>query len=173
MKKFIFLFPFLLIACKKDASVNLTTPNSDSSAISLEKSTDLKVNQDSLIANSPAVEKVLDEGVNRSTGKNEIIRTADGSMLPFKIGDQFKKDNQKLILKIKNISRPHLKISIQTKNPMNIRINQIKSPDGSFDGPFGQTLKLDTPQKGEYWIIIGKSLMADGNSKGHFSVEVE
>ncbi|WP_417427870.1 hypothetical protein [Halpernia sp.] len=173
MKKLIFLLPFLLIACKKDTTVISTTTNPDSVLVSNQKTSDEKINQDSLIANSPAVEKVLDEGVNRSTDKNEIIRTAVGSMLPFKIGDQFTEDNQKLILKIKNVSKPHLKISIETKNPMNIRVNQIKYPDGSFDGPFGQTLKLDTPQKGEYWIIIGKSLMADGNSKGHFSLEVE
>lgn len=173
MKKLILLIPLLLIGCKKD-STTLNMQSQDSTKVEIKPiSQNQKINQDSLIANSPVVEKVLDEGVNRDVDKNEIIRTADGSMLPFTIGDQFTKDNQKFILKLKNISNSKLKITIETRDPMNIRINQIKKPDGTFDGPFGQTLNLETPQKGEYWIILGKSLMAEGTGKGHFSLKVE
>ena len=173
MKKLILLIPLLLIGCKKD-STTLNMQSQDSTKVEIKPiSQNQKINQDSLIANSPVVEKVLDEGVNRDVDKNEIIRTADGSMLPFTIGDQFTKDNQKFILKLKNISNSKLKITIETRDPMNIRINQIKKPDGTFDGPFGQTLNLETPQKGEYWIILGKSLMAEETGKGHFSLKVE
>lgn len=173
MKKLILLIPLLLIGCKKD-STTLNMQSQDSTKVEIKPiSQNQKINQDSLIANSPVVEKVLDEGVNRDVDKNEIIRTADGSMLPFTIGDQFTKDNQKFILKLKNISNSKLKITIETRDPMNIRINQIKKPDGTFDGPFGQTLNLATPQKGEYWIILGKNLMAEGTGKGHFSLKVE
>lgn len=168
------LIPLFLMSCKKDATINTVTENKDSVTLKNQMSTkDSALNQDSLIAHSPVVEKVLDEGVNRDVEKNEIIRTATAGMLPFTIGDQFTKDNQKFILKLKNVSKPQLKITVETKKPMNIRINQIKYPDGSFDGPFGQTLNLKTPQKGEYWIILGKDLMADGTGKGDFSLKVE
>lgn len=151
----------------------VTAPTADSTSAGTTVVKDSVAIKDSLISNSPKVAKVLDEGVNRSVENNEIVRTAVQSMLPFKIGDEFTKDDQKLILKIKNISQPKLKISVSSEKPMNIRINQIKKPDGTFDGPFGQTLQLATPQQGEYWIIIGKSNMASGNTKGHFTLKVE
>lgn len=174
MNKIFLLVPLLTIGCKKDSTTTLSTVSQDSAQVTSQPiSKEAPPNQDSLVANSPVVEKVLDEGVNRDVDKNEIVRTATASMLPFTIGDQFTNENQKLILKIKNVSKSKLKISIETRNPMNIRINQIKYPDGSFDGPYGPTLNLDTPQKGEYWIILGKSLMADGTGEGHFSLKVE
>lgn len=173
MKKLILLIPLLLIGCKKEStSVSVESIDSARSASELIQK-NKTVNQDSLIANSKVVAKVLDEGVNRNVDKNEIVRTADGSMLPFTVGDQFTTDDQKFILKLKNVSRSKLKITIETGKPMNLRINQIKKPDGSFDGPFGQTLILNTAKKGEYWIILGKNLMADGNGKGHFSLKIE
>ncbi|MBC7556120.1 MAG: hypothetical protein H7195_04080 [Chryseobacterium sp.] len=177
MKKLILLIPLLLIACKKDkaystdANLSDTIKAIDKTSAPLPK--DSLVSQDSLVANSAIVERVLNEGVNRDVDKNEITRTADGSMLPFTIGDQFTKDNQKFILKIKNVSKTKLKISVESRDPMNIRITQVKKPDGTFNGPFGQTLNLDTPQKGEYWIILSKNLMADGTGLGHFSLKVE
>lgn len=177
MKKLIFILPFVLIACKKEAPVANNPANSDSvTAIvktAVPTETKSRINKDSLIANSAAVEKVLDEGVNRDVNDGDIVRTADASMLPFTIGDQFTKDDQKFILKIKNVSISKLKITVDSREPMNIRINQIKKPDGSFQGPFSKTLNLDTPQKGEYWVILGKSNMANGNTKGHFSIKVQ
>lgn len=173
MKKLIFLLPLLLMACKKDAPINNNVENKDSVAVSNTPPAEVSADEkDSIIAHSKAVEKVLDEGINRDVIEGEIVRTADASMLPFTIGDQFTNDGQKFTLKLKNVSKSNLNISVKTKAPMNIRINQIKYPDGSFDGPYGQTLNLKTPQKGEYWIILGKNLMADGNAKGHFSIKV-
>ncbi|SFI26162.1 hypothetical protein [Halpernia frigidisoli] len=177
MKKLILLIPFLLVACKKEVTDQVKANNSDTILAVDQTSTplpkDSMTNQDSLIANSKVVEKVLDEGVNRDVDKNEIVRTADGSMLPFTIGDQFTTDSQKFILKLKNVSKSKLKITVDSEKPMNIRINQIKKPDGSLDGPYGKSLDLQTPQKGDYWIMLGKSLMADGTGKGHFSIKVE
>lgn len=174
MKKLILFIPFLVIACKKDNTATLSNKKADSTILAPKTVPEkTPVNKDSLIANSTEVKKVLDEGVNREVNKNEIVRTADASMLPFTIGDQFTNDTQKFILKIKNVSKAKLKISVESRNPMNIRIEQIKRPDGSFDGPWGRTLNLETPQKGEYWIMLGKNLMADGTGKGHFSLKVE
>ena len=78
-----------------------------------------------------------------------------------------------ILLKIKNIDKADLKISVESKKEMNIRINQIKKPDGSFDGPFGKTLDFKADQEGEYWIILGKSQMAGSSQKGHFVLKVE
>lgn len=176
MKKILLIVPLFLLSCKKDVVEN-TNLNSDSVVISDSSQTSLPKNntenQDSLIANSPVVERVLDEGVNRNIEQDQIIRTADASMFPFTIGDQFTKENQRFVLKITNVKQPKLKISVESKEPMNIRINQIKKPDGTFDGPFGKTITLDSKQAGEYWVIIGKNQMADGNKIGHFTIKAE
>lgn len=165
------------MACKKEAPANINPENRDSILAVDQTSTPLPkdslATQDSLIANSGVVERVLEEGINRSEEKNEIVRTADGSMIPFSIGDQFTDDNQKFILKINNVKKPQLKIAVESREPMNIRINQIKKPDGSFDGPFGKTLTMNTKQQGEYWIILAKSNMAGGNAKGHFTINIK
>lgn len=174
MKKLlILLVPILLFSCKKDKIVN--DPNVlDSMMVKAPvNKIDSADKKDSMIANSKAVEKVLDEGVNRTVEQKTIVRTATGSMLPFTIGDEFTADNEKFILKIKNIDQDQLKISVDSKKDMNIRIIQIKKPDGTFDGPFGKTLNLKTPQKGEYWIMLGRNLMADGTGKGNFTIKVE
>lgn len=174
MKKLLFLLPFLIFSCKKDAQIE-NQANLDSMMVKapVENKIDSSAIKDSMIANSTAVEKVLDEGVNRKLDENEIIRTADGSMLPFKIGDEFKNEDQKFILKLKNVDKKQLKISIDAKKEMNIRIDQIKMPDGSFDGPFGKTIDYKTDQKGEYWIILGKSQMEGSSQKGHFVLKVK
>jgi len=55
---------------------------------------------------------------------------------------------------------------------MNIRFNQIKLPSGETEGPFGREMLLKTKEKGEIWLIIGKSNMASGETKGKFSVSI-
>jgi hypothetical protein len=175
MKFYILIICLAFVSCKKDLPVETSGLSADSLSqnTSIVDGVAANANQDSMIANSPAVEKVLKEGINRNVGKNEIIRTADGSMLPFTIGDQFTENDQTFILKLKNATNPKLKITIESKKTMNIRVKQIKYPDGTFDGPFEKSLVLKTPKKGEYWIILGKNQMDDGESKGHFSLKVE
>ena len=56
---------------------------------------------------------------------------------------------------------------------MNIRFNQIKTPDGKYDGPFGREISYKISSKGEVWLMIGKNLMADGKNTGRFSVRIE
>jgi hypothetical protein len=79
-----------------------------------------------------------------------------------------------LVLKIVNYDQPTLKAKISTnEKDFNIRFNQIKLPNGEYDGPFGREISYDIQGKGEIWLIIGKSNMASGNTKGGFSVSVE
>ena len=62
---------------------------------------------------------------------------------------------------------------VPDKRPANIRFNQIFLPDGRSDGPFGQTLDYDLPQKGMYKLYIGPSLMASDAYTGDFRLQVK
>ncbi|TXF76372.1 hypothetical protein [Chryseobacterium sp.] len=178
MKKLLILIPLIALSCNKKEAVTETSVNSDSvkaaDQLSVEGTIDSSAIKDSMINNAPATKEVLREGVMREVEGNEIIRTAPAEQLPFTIGEEFTKENQKFILKIKDYKNPKLSVKIANADPnLNVRINQIRFPDGTFDGPFGREVSVDTPKKGEYWIIVGHNLMADGKMTGKFSLEIE
>lgn len=50
----------------------------------------------------------------------------------------------------------------------NVRINQIKKPDGSFDGPFGDSLSYQVKSTGNISFLIGENLMAGDPWTGYF-----
>lgn len=179
MKKSLLLIPLIVISCKKEANLSETT-GKDSTIVTEqpmpESHTDSAAirKKDSIINNAPVTKEVLRKGVMRSEKEGQIIRTADASQLPFTLGEQFTKDNQELILKITNYEKPSIKAAISTKEKdFNIRFNQIKLPNGEYDGPFGREINYEIPGKGEVWLIIGKSNMASGNTKGNFSIQVD
>ncbi|MCW3161938.1 hypothetical protein [Chryseobacterium oryctis] len=179
MKKILFLIPFVIISCKKEAPI-IENSNQDSVIVAEQKNPDSGADsvalrkRDSIINNSPITKQVLQKGVMRNKKEGQIIRIADAENLPFRFGEVFTKDNQELVLKIENYTNPTLKASISTdEKDFNIRFNQIKLPNGEYDGPFGREITYDIKQKGEVWLIIGKSNMASGNDIGHFTVSVE
>ncbi len=181
MKKYFLLIPLVLFSCKKESAVTesseandsaVVIENVDSAVVENAKEDFLQI-KDSIINNAPATKKVLRDGVMREETKKEIIRQADVSMLPFNVGEEFKEDNQQFILKISDYDKPNIVAEISADKGMNIRFNQVKFADGTYDGPFGQTLSIPNKGKGEIWLIIGKSNMASGESKGRFSVKVE
>lgn len=55
----------------------------------------------------------------------------------------------------------------------NIRINQIFTPDGKADGPFGKSLKRKITEQGDYKIIIGEDQMQGEEWKGKFRLTVK
>ena len=55
----------------------------------------------------------------------------------------------------------------------NIRINQIFTPDGRADGPFGRELKRALHQKGTYKLIIGENMMQGDEWKGNFKLTIK
>lgn len=178
MKKSLLLIPLIIISCKKEG--NVTETSKDSMAVTEQPAAHSQMDsaairkKDSVINNAPVTKEVLRTGVMRSENEGKIIRTADASQLPFTLGEEFTKDGQQLILKIANYNQPNIKAKISTKeNDFNIRFNQIKLPNGDYDGPFGREMVYETAGKGEVWLIIGKSNMASGNTKGHFTVSVE
>ncbi len=177
MKKLLFLIPLIILSCKKEAAINERASAEDSvkSETEIKRKIDSAAIIDSIITNSPHGKKVLKEGVMRDDKGNEIVRETHASVLPFNIGDEFTKENQALILKIKDFENSKISASVNPKNKeMNIRINQIKLPNGEYDGPFGKEIKnYSIHEKGEVWLIIGKSNMASGETKGSFTVSVE
>jgi hypothetical protein len=180
MKKTLLLVPLIILSCKKESKIQETQNTDSSTAVQgsvATKETDsvaaLRM-KDSIINNAPKTKEVLRTGVMREVKDRQIVRTVDGEHLPITLGEEFTKDNQELVLKITDYNNPEIKAKISTKEKdFNIRFNQIKLPNGDYDGPFGRDLTYEIKDKGEIWLIIGKSNMASGNTKGNFTVSIE
>ncbi len=64
--------------------------------------------------------------------------------------------------------------SLSTEDSLaNIRINQIFTPEGKADGPFGKELKHTLHQQGTYKLIIGENMMQGDEWKGKFNLTVK
>jgi len=178
MKKSLLFIPLLILSCKKEAP-SVTVPDKDSAVVtempdSAVKSDSAVLKKDSASSNVPVAGASGRKGIMREEKDGQIIRTADASQLPFALGEEFTKEGQELVLKLRNYEKPDLKATITTKQKdFNIRFNQIRLPNGNYDGPFGRDITYKIPEKGEVWLIIGKSNMASGNTKGSFMVNVE
>ncbi|MGU3377253.1 hypothetical protein [Chryseobacterium sp. M5A1_1a] len=179
MKKSLLLIPLIIISCKKDPAVT-DVSGKDSTVVTEMPDSAYKadsaalIKRDSIINNAQATKEVLRKGVMRNEKEGQIVRSADASQLPFTLGEEFTKDDQELVLKLTNFDQTNIKAKISTKEKdFNIRFNQIKLPNGDYDGPFGREITYEVHGKGEVWLIIGKSNMASGNTKGHFTVSVE
>lgn len=80
----------------------------------------------------------------------------------------------KIYVKFANKNIGKLKASITTKDgDGNIRFNQILFPDKNADGPFGKEIDYNLKMTGEHILVIGHSLMADGQYSGKFSIRLE
>lgn len=64
----------------------------------------------------------------------------------------------------------HLTVTLTAPDTANLRINQLISPSGVSDGPFGRTLEYDLNETGNWQLIIGGSLMQGDNYAGGFTV---
>jgi len=179
MKRSLLLIPLLIISCKKESAPAETQKN-DSVIVSEQPDTAPKMDsaavkmKDSVINNAPKTKEVLKTGVMRSVKDGKITRTVDAEQFPLTLGEEFTKDGQEFILKIINFDQSKIKAKISTnEKDFNIRFNQIKLPNGDYDGPFGREITYDVKGKGEVWLMIGKSNMASGNTKGSFTVSIE
>lgn len=171
MKKYaLIVIPLLIISCKKETQV--TDKKTDSIIVSEQSANTTQIDSQNLKINQDTLKTPIN---TKSEVKNgEIVKVVDGEKLPLLIDEKFTDKNQKLIIKIRNYEKPNLKASILPKNNnMNIRFNQIRTPDGKFDGPFGREITYEIPGTGEVWLIIGKNLMADGDLEGEFSLRIE
>lgn len=80
-----------------------------------------------------------------------------------------KKDT--LSFRIARPSNVHIDLEIPT-NAGNIRINQVITPEGKIDGPFGKNYRDTLSTTGIYQIIIAESLMQEHPYVGRYRVEI-
>lgn len=176
MKKFLLFLPILLLSCNKEKATSKISTQNDSVMVSdatvVDQLSDSLANgkvilkdENSLAENDPTF---------RVLQGNKIIKTINGDNLPRKISDEFTSADQQYLLKIKNFKGKKITAKIIPENPdMNIRFNQIKLANGDFDGPFGLNVDYNIPENGEIWLIISKSNMASGESKGKFTINLK
>jgi len=151
--KYLALIPLFLIACKKEP-----------------------VLKDQKVDTITKIQKPIDTLstiLKTEKESNQNIVTVDASKMPIRLNLQITNPNDQLILRLENLNQPKIKGHLKTEMPMNLRFNQIRMPDNTFDGPFSQTIEYDTKQKGEYWLILAKSNMASGTPVGKFFVKIE
>ena len=176
MKKFLFLIPMLVISCKKDPTSLSTDGNSDSLGNKTEfKEAHIDSTVPKIQPESDSLPISKPEKQNRKIVADTIYRTFQASELPLNFSEEFQNERQQLILKIEHFSQPEISAEILPENNMmNIRFNQIRIPNGDWDGPFGRTLeKYPVSSKGELLLRIGKSNMASGKASGKFSVKIK
>lgn len=177
MKKVLLIIPLVLFSCKKETAI--TETNSVDSIkptdnVAMQPTIDSASIKDSIVNNAPTTKEVLRTGVMRDVEGQRITRVADGEQLPFRIGEEFTEEGQEFVLKIENFNADKISVSLKPANAsQNIRINQIKFPDGTMDGPFGKEITKAVNSKGDIEVVIGKSNMASGNTKGKFTVNIE
>ncbi len=151
--KYLALIPIFLIACKKEPEIK-------------EQKVDTVTTIEKPVDSLSTILKTEKES-------NQNIVTVDASRMPIRLNLEIKNPEDQLILKLENVNQAKIKGYIKTEKPMNLRFNQIRMPDNTFDGPFGQTVEYETKQKGEYWLILAKSNMAEGTPVGKFFVKIE
>ena len=174
MKNSVLLVSLLLIvSCKK--AVPSQENKKDSVIVSEQSSNTLSLDSANENMNNDTLQSVntkLDESLSKQNG--EIVKLVDGEKLPSTLECEFTDKIQKAVVRIANYKKDQLKANIVPENNnMNIRFNQIKTPDGKYDGPFGREISYKISGKGEVWLIIGKNLMAEGDNMGRFSVRIE
>ena len=151
--KYLALIPLFLVACKKEPEIK-------------EQKVDTITTIEKPVDSLSTILKTEKES-------NQNIVTVDASKMPVRLNLQIKNPDDQLILKLENLNQAKINGYIKTEKPMNLRFNQIRMPDNTFDGPFGQTIEYATKQKGEYWLILAKSNMAEGAPVGNFFVKIE
>ena len=151
--KYLTLIPVFLVACKKEPKLEATE-----------------------VDTLTVVEKPIDSLstiLKTEKESNQNIVTVDASKMPIRLNLEITNPNDQIILRLENLNQTKIKGYLKTEKPMNIRFNQIRMPDNTFDGPFSQTIEYDTKQKGEYWLILSKSNMASGPATGKFFIKIE
>ncbi|PZU88669.1 MAG: hypothetical protein DI529_05590 [Chryseobacterium sp.] len=151
--KYLALVPLFLVACKKEPKI-----------------------KDQKVDTVTTIEKPVDSLstiLKTEKESNQNIVTVDASKMPIRLNLEITNPNDQIILRLENLEQAQIKGYLKTEKPMNIRFNQIRMPDNTFDGPFGQTIEYNTKQKGEYWLILAKSNMAEGTPVGKFFVKIE
>ena len=175
MRKLLVILPLLLMYCTKKEVVSENTLKNDSAIVTdgtIINKIDSAANGGVSIDEENALKESFKK--DRVVEANNIIKTIDANMIPITISDEFTNSDQQMVVKIKNFNRNNIVGKITPENPqMNIRFNQIKLANGDYDGPFSRDIKYDIKEKGDIWLIIGKSNMASSDAIGKFTVTLK
>lgn len=170
MKKLVVLLALVIISCNKKETVSVKPSVSDSATF--QKS--LVSDSGKGVTTTEAQTATLGLNAFRTVEDRKIVKTINADMIPLTLSDEFTDQQQEYVIKIENFGGQNITGEIYPENPeMNIRFNQIRLPNGEFDGPFGREIFYKTRDNGEIWLIIGKSNMASGVTAGKFSVNIK
>lgn len=143
-----------------------------------------KMNTDSLITKNDSINNERDT-ISNNTSKEGVSNNNETNDSTIHIN--FPKDSTWVTVngKMKGIKHPitvyipvkqgkQLTATILPADSLaNIRINQIFTPDGKADGPFGRELKHAIKQQGTYKLIISENMMQGDEWKGEFTLTVK
>lgn len=168
MNKLWLLLPIFLMSCSKNTSSERTDIRSDT----VQTVPSDTVHQQDITYNTvPPQDSAT---INRTEDSTSISRTFSADRLPLIIDETFSYHGQELLLKIQDFKRGKITGTIEPADKeMNIRFNQLRYPDETWDGPFGRDINLPVTGKGELWLRIGRSNMASGKDTGSFRVHLK
>lgn len=114
-----------------------------------------------------------------ATAGSEVITAPESGAISIPIKDGYgkitvsKKERQNVYLSFDSGDGKQLYGKITSQDTLaNVRFTQIVMPDGTMDGPFGNEIRYELPQKGKYEINIGENMMAGDPWSGVFTVEI-
>ncbi len=153
MKTCLIIFIAALCACNNTSKSNSPATGGDMSGNDTAKTTEVKTDftRDSVIN----IKFQRDSSSVKVTGKMNGINKPVTVYIPIKKGRQLSV------------------LLVPSDSIANIRINQIFTPDGKADGPFGRDLKRTLVQEGTYKLIIAEDLMQGDEWKGKFWLTVK
>lgn len=160
MKTFLLILITILSSCNNTSqeisNIDSTTVKNDSIATGADTAANIDT-----INNS----EVNDSIIRIKFARDSISTTVSGKM---------KGINHRITVYIPIEQGRQLTASLATDDSVaNIRFNQIFTPDGKADGPFGKDLKHAIQQRGMYKLIIAENLMQADEWKGKFKLTVK
>lgn len=125
---------------------------------------------------------IIDSSKNYPTGRDSILHLVADSAAhifldkknPAKIiFGKLKGNGQtiKIYLDINSGDTLHVLIA-PSEQDANIRLNQIIYPGGTSGGPYDRDQKFALKNPGQYQLIIGNNLMAEGKTKAAFTLHL-
>jgi len=143
-----------------------------------------KVNTDSITITKNDSAHNEKDTISASTPKESV--TNDSETNDSTIVVKFPKDSTwtTVVGKMKGVNHP-VSVYIDVKqgkrltavisaedSTANVRINQMITPDGKADGPFGKDFTFTIHQQGTYKLLIGENLMQGDEWKGNFKLTI-
>jgi hypothetical protein len=145
-----------LIACNNNAD-NVTEAKEEAKDTAKEAPVMVKETDRTAIQSDSTIHFTMQPGVDSVTGKGHLDKKGDPVICYIDI-EKGKKITGKVI---------------PGKAGANIRFSHIYLPDGSSDGPFGQTIEYNAKQTGTYRLFISPNRMAGDPESTDFTVAVK